>query len=67
MEDDEQDRDFVRAIILLDGAEDALSEAARREEKRERGKPMRQVTEQQRAETCREFVEEMAGKYGVPI
>lgn len=58
---------FVRAIMLLDACEDALNAAAEREKKREAGKSLRNITEQQRAETVREFVREMDQEYGVGL
>lgn len=59
--------DMHRALLLLDASIDALDAAAAREKKREAGKSLRQITEQQRAETVREFVETMSDKYGVNL
>jgi len=59
--------DLHRTILLLDGAEDALDKAALAEKKREYGKPMRQVTEQDRAIATRKFVAEMAAQYNVDL
>lgn len=56
--------DFTRAVVLLAGALKALDAAAAREKRREQGKALRQITEQQRAEAARAFVAEMARKYG---
>jgi len=55
--------DFTRAVMLLDCALDALEVAAEREKRREAGKSLRSITEQERAKTTREFLAEMDGKY----
>ena len=57
--------DLRRMLMLLDAADDALTAAAKAEERRERGKRMRSITDQQRAKHTREFVTEMTDKYGV--
>ena len=59
--------DLNRMILLLDAAEDALNTAAVAEKKREQGKPLRQVTAQQRAAVTRELVWEMYAKYDVDL
>lgn len=59
--------DFERAILLLDASLDALDAAASLEARREAGKPMRQITEQQRAKHAREFVCDMTQKYGLDL
>ena len=59
--------DLQRMILLLDAADDALAKAATAEKKRNAGKPMRQVTAQQRAEATRELVADMASKYNVAL
>ena len=55
--------DFERIIMLLDAADDALTAAADLEKRREAGKPMRQITAQERAKGTRETVAEMIAKY----
>lgn len=57
--------DFVRTLMLLDAAQDALAVAARLEKKREQGKAVRQITEQERAKITSHHVAEMAEKYGL--
>ena len=59
--------DLTRMIFLLDASIDALDAAAAREKRRESGKFMRQITEQERAKTVRSFVPEMAKKYGIEL
>jgi len=44
-----------------------LNVAAEREKRREAGKRMRQITEQQRAEMAREHVIYMAATYGIEV
>lgn len=58
---------LFRAVLLLDAALEALDAAAEREKRREAGKSLRNITEQQRAETVREFLTEMEAEYGVAI
>lgn len=48
--------DFIHAINMLDACEEALELAAKAEARRERGKVMRQVTHQLRAEHIKQFV-----------
>lgn len=55
--------DFTRAVMLLDAALDALDAAAEREKRREAGKSLRSITEQERAKTAREFLAEVDDKY----
>ena len=59
--------DLHRMILLLDAAEDALNTAAVAEKRREQGKPMRQVTAQQRAAVTRQEVAAMSAKYDVDL
>ena len=59
--------DLHRMILLLDAAEDALNTAAAAEKKREQGKPLRQVTAQQRAAVTRQEVAAMPAKYDVDL
>ena len=54
---------FIRAMLLLDASIEALEAAGQRERKREAGKSLRCITEQQRAETVREFVRKMDAEY----
>lgn len=51
-----------RLAMVLDGALDALDREAAAEKRREAGKPMRQITAQQRAEVARELIAE-AGQF----
>ena len=60
-------QDLHRMILLLDAARDALERAAVAEKKREQGKPMRQVTAQQRAAVTRQEVAAMSAKYDVDL
>lgn len=48
----------LRLALLLEAALPALDKAASNEKRREAGKRMRSITEQQRAETARALVEE---------
>ena len=48
--------EFIRAINMLDACEEALDLAAKAEERRERGKWMRETTHQTRAERIKKFV-----------
>ena len=48
--------DFTHAINMLDACEEALAMAAKAEERRERGKVMRQITHQRRAEHIKKFL-----------
>jgi hypothetical protein len=59
--------DMFRTLLLLDAALPALDAAAEREKRREAGKRMRQITEQQRAEMAREHVAYMAATYGIEV
>lgn len=59
--------DLHRLVLLLDAAQEALNAAAVAEMRRERGKAMRSITDQQRAETARTLVAEMIEKYGVDV
>lgn len=59
--------DLRRTILLLDAAQDALDEAAAREKKREAGKPLRQITEQQRAESTRAHVAKLMAEFGLEL
>lgn len=59
--------DLVRTVLLLDAAQEALDAAAAREKKREAGKTMRCITEQDRAKIARDHVEYMDEKYGIGI
>ncbi len=59
--------DMFRTLLLLDAALPALDAAAEREKRREAGKRMRQITEQQRAEMAREHVIYMAATYGIEV
>jgi len=59
--------DMFRTLLLLDAALPALDAAAEREKRREAGKRMRQITEQQRAEMTREHVAYMAATYGIEV
>jgi hypothetical protein len=56
--------DFKRTIILLDAAQEALDAAAAREKRREDGKSLRCITEQERAAKTRKHVAAMGAKYG---
>ena len=55
--------DMKRMIMLLDAAADALTAAASLEKRREEGKLMRQITEQQRAKATRRLAAQMKAKY----
>jgi len=55
--------DFERIIMLLDAADNALTVAANLEKRQEAGKPLRQITAQERAKGTRETVAEMIAKY----
>ena len=57
------DYDMHRMIMLLDAADDALTAAANAEKRRDEGKSMRQVTEQQRAKATRLLAAQMKAKY----
>ncbi len=59
--------DFANTVLLLDAAQEALDAAAKREERREAGKRMRQVTEQQRAKTTRAHVAKMNAEYSLGL
>lgn len=59
--------DLQRMVMLLDAADDALTAAANAEKRREAGKPLRQITAQDRAEATRKLVAEMAAKYEIPL
>lgn len=59
--------DMFRTLLLLDAALPALDAAAEREKRREAGKRMRQITEQQRAKMAREHVAYMAATYGIEV
>lgn len=48
--------EFIRAINLLDACVEALELAAKAEERRERGKVMRETTHQTRADRIKKFV-----------
>ena len=58
---------LVRLVTILDGAQDALDAAAKAEERRERGKTMRQVTAQKQAKAARELVKEVRVAYDIPL
>ena len=58
---------IIRLTLLLDAAIPALNAAARAEEKREAGKRLKQITEQQRSRTAATLVAEMSMKYGIPL
>ena len=62
----EQD-DLFRMVILLDAAQEALDAAAKLEERRERGKKLRETTRQLRAERTKEFVAKMDDKYRLGV
>ena len=59
--------DLQRMLMLLDAADDALVKAADAEKRREAGKPMRQITAQDRAKATRELVSDMMFKYEISI
>lgn len=59
--------DMFRTLLLLDAALPALDAAAEREKRREAGKRLRQITEQQRAEMAHEHVAYMAETYGIDV
>ena len=59
--------DLSRMVFLLDASIEALDAAAALEKRREAGKTMRQITQQERAKTVRGFVPEMAKKYGIEL
>ena len=59
--------DLTRLVMLLDAADEALTAAANAEARRERGKRLRSITAQQRAETARKLVAEMRSKYQIEI
>ena len=61
---DDDEHLIRRMAMLLDGCLDLLDEAAYREERRERGKPLRQITMQQRAKAARELVAEAEARLG---
>ena len=57
----------TRLVLLLDAAIPALEKAANAERRREAGKHMRQITEQNRAEYARELVDEVSKAYGIDL
>tara|TARA_R110002049_G_scaffold115180_2_gene267041 strand:+ start:2022 stop:2234 length:213 start_codon:yes stop_codon:yes gene_type:complete len=59
--------DLICTILLLDAAQEALDIIAEREKRREAGKRMRSITDQQRAKTTRAHVAKMMVKYGLEI
>ena len=63
----DKDELMVRLTLMLDGCQELLDAAAERERIRELGKPMRQITMQQRAENARKLVSESAEALGMDL
>jgi hypothetical protein len=62
------ENDFARAIMLLHSAQEALDAAAALEKRREAGSTfLRQITQQERAKTIKEFVGEMNASYSMEL
>ena len=59
--------DLTRLVMLLDASQDALDAAAKAEARRERGKTLQCITEQERAKTARAVVQDISAKYGIEI
>ena len=54
-------------VILLDAALPLLDIEAEREERREAGKPLRQITARNRAQAARQIVQDAAKEFGVRL
>ena len=62
---DEDTKYLIRRLaMLLDACQDDLDRKAEAEKRRETGKPLRQITAQQRAEAARKLVAEAAKAVG---
>ena len=59
--------DLYRLVMLLDASQEALDSAAEREEIRERGKRLKEFTDQQRAKTARKLVAEICETYEIRL
>lgn len=58
---------ITRLVLLLDAAIPALNVAAKAEERREAGKPMREITEHNRAKAAVDMVAKLSLEYGIPL
>jgi len=64
---DKQMELVTRLVLLLDAALPLFDADARREEARERGKILRQITARERAKAARETVAKASGEFGVDL